>query len=201
MTASTFVRFPKPCWWSYSLALLVAMLVACGNSESAPPDNSTDVHAADEQAVFAAVLAQEYGASSYVIYDQTMACSPDEPECTDALAYVETQIPELAAETVASFYARSATSHALSADMDLGAPYILVSSQEMDAIFSSMAGSSSMRDIQARQEQCYFLGSASTRSETRPWSHGVSSGTGWLATVASFCSRRRQVRGRSRAGS
>jgi hypothetical protein len=137
MAASPFVRCPLPCWWSYLLALLVAMLAACGDSESAPPDNSTDVHAADEQAVFAAVLAQEYGASFYVIYDQTMACSLDDPECTNSLTYVEARIPELAVETVASFCVRSAATQPLSADMDLGAPYALVSSQEMHAIFSS----------------------------------------------------------------
>jgi len=55
------------------------MLVACGDGDSALPDNATDAHAADEPAVFAAVLAQEYGASFYVINDQTMACSPDAP--------------------------------------------------------------------------------------------------------------------------
>ena len=137
MTASTFVRFPIPGWWSYLLALLAATLVGCGDSEYASPDNAADVHAADEYAVFAAVLAQEYGASSYVIYDQTMACSLDDTHCTEALAYVETQMPELAVVTVASFSVRNATSQALSADMDLGAPYILVSSQEMQAIFSS----------------------------------------------------------------
>lgn len=58
------------------------------------------------------------------------------PQLTNDLAYVKTQIPELAVETVTSFSVQSATSRALSADMDLGAPYLLMSSQEMNAIFS-----------------------------------------------------------------
>jgi hypothetical protein len=138
MTVSSLQRISIPRGWRWLLALSVAaMLVACGDSPSALPDDAGDSHAADEQAVFAAVLAQEYGASSYVIYDHTMACSPDDSEFTDALAYVDAQMPELAAETVASFAVRSATSHALSANMDLGAPYTLVSDAQMQAIFSS----------------------------------------------------------------
>jgi hypothetical protein len=118
------------------LALSVAALVACGAEASPAPDTVTDVHAADEQAVYAAVLANGYGASFYVIDDHTMGFSLDDPESAAELDYVVSQMPDLSVQAVASFCVRNDGASALSGSLDLGAPYKLLSDIESKDIFS-----------------------------------------------------------------
>ena len=114
-----------------------AMLTACESDTTSLAAFQTDVPDADEVAVYAAVLAQDYGASFYVICDHTRAFPVEDPDASEDLAYLQTEIPDLPIEMVASFCVRSATPYPLPPNMDLGAPYKLISQQELDAIFSA----------------------------------------------------------------
>ena len=119
------------------LALGAAVLMACESGPTSLADSKTDVPAVDEVAVYAAVLAQHYGASFYVISDHTGTFPVEDPDASDELAYLQTEIPGLPIEMVASFCVRSDVAYPLSPNMDLGAPYELISQQELNAIFSA----------------------------------------------------------------
>jgi len=116
----------------------VGLLMACEADHTPLDDSPTDVHTSNERAVYAAVLAQAYGASFYVIRDHTIAYSLD--DSGEELASLQTEMPDLPIDMVASFCVRSATPQPLSPDMDLGAPYKLVSDQELQEIFKDLDG-------------------------------------------------------------
>lgn len=130
-------RFPSTRLGRLAITLATATLVACGPGASPPLDSATDTHAADEQAVYAAMLANDYGAPFYLLRDRTSSFSLDDPDFAVDLDYVVKQMPGLSVETVASFCVRNDAGSALAAGMNLGAPYQLWTDQESKAFFGS----------------------------------------------------------------
>ena len=99
------------------------------------PGGATAI-AADEQAVYAAVLAQKYPAPRYVIRDLTRTDDSFGP-LADTVERVMQQMHAVAMETSASFLARNAQSQSLRPEMSLGAPYVLLTDLELHQLFDS----------------------------------------------------------------
>jgi hypothetical protein len=90
----------------------------------------------EQQAVYAALLQNLYTSTNYVIMDTT-ATSPGgvgQPDST--LAYILQNLPGILSETTGSFRERNTASHPVSPRMALGTPYVLLTQDEMNQIFS-----------------------------------------------------------------
>jgi hypothetical protein len=108
---------------------------------SSPTPATTDPGGApaigpEDQAVYAAVLAQKYLAPSYVIRDATRADAFFGP-LADTVSVVLQQMHGVAMQTSASFLARNAQSQPLRPEMSLGAPYVLLTDLELKQLFDS----------------------------------------------------------------
>jgi hypothetical protein len=118
------------------LYLGTLVLAACSASPTPIPTPSEVQLAAEEQAVYAAALAYLYGAPSYVILSTTATSPLGVDGTSQTLDHVLPNMPDVLAETGANFLARNAVSIELPADMDLGAPYVLLSQQQQSDLFS-----------------------------------------------------------------
>ncbi len=90
----------------------------------------------EQQAVYAALLHDLYTSTNYVIMDTT-ATSPrgvGEPDST--IAFILQNLPGIVSETSGSFRERNTASHPVSPRMALGTPYVLLTQDEMNQIFS-----------------------------------------------------------------
>jgi hypothetical protein len=115
------------------LGLLLLTMLACSSGRLLPatPTVSPD---AEEQVVYAALLQEMYPAGRYVLTDTTQSdILPGSVD--DELGYVLEQVQGVDTSTIAGFRMRNDQSSLLRADMNLGAPYILLSETDMNAIF------------------------------------------------------------------
>ncbi len=117
------------------LAILILMLTACGGGKTASPTPAGDQAAMQEQAVYTAVLQQVYGATSFVIMDST-ATGPVGVDDTDqTLDYVLQNMHDVDPTTLESFRSNNAATHPVSADMELGVDYIVLTQDQRNQIF------------------------------------------------------------------
>lgn len=117
-------------------ALLLLLLAACAPATPTPlPTPSGDRTTMEEEAVYAALLAEMYAAPAYVILDATATDLLDTANTDQTLDYVLPNLRDLDPGTVDSFRVRNETAHPVRPDMDLGADYVLLSRVEMSAIF------------------------------------------------------------------
>jgi hypothetical protein len=88
---------------------------------------------AEEQVVYAALLAERYPASLYVLHTETgIHFSPTAGATLDSvLANMITWHPAQSSEATASFAARNAMAYPVATDLNIGAPYVLVSDEEI----------------------------------------------------------------------
>ena len=120
------------------IASIILSLAACTATPivitpTPPSANQIDV---EEQAVYAALLAQMYSASSFVIMDTT-ATDPGGVENTaQTLDYALQNLHAVAPETADSFRVRNEAASPLLPDMNLGVEYTLLSRAERNQIFS-----------------------------------------------------------------
>lgn len=118
------------------ILLLVFLLAACtGNATPIPTPSEAEL-AAEEQAIYAALLQQMYGAPMYVLMDTTSASVTGVDEVASTLEYVSQNSTGLLQETADSFQSRNTAEIPLSADLDLGAEYILMSIDGRSQIFA-----------------------------------------------------------------
>jgi hypothetical protein len=107
---------------------------AGGGSNSSVPAEAT--LNGEEQVVYRAVLAQHYPASFYVIEAETGTSIGGSDPVDQELSYVGKACPSLSAEVASSFRTRNAAQDPVAADMNLGAPYVVLSDQQINQIFS-----------------------------------------------------------------
>ncbi|MBN2387598.1 MAG: hypothetical protein JXB85_11310 [Anaerolineales bacterium] len=120
----------------FSLTVLGISLAACSSGAApspAPTASRQDLESA-EQAVYATVLAQCYGAEAYVLMEVPQTDLLD-PVTDETLALVRANLEGLEAETVDGYRARNADPGQLSDEMDLGVPYTLMSMAERRDLF------------------------------------------------------------------
>lgn len=119
------------------IAFIILSLAACTatvtpTSTPTPPANQIDV---EEQAVYAALLAQMYSASSFVIMDTT-ATDPGGVENTaQTLDHVLQNLHDVDPETANSFRIRNDAVYSISQDMALGVEVTLISQADKNSIF------------------------------------------------------------------
>jgi hypothetical protein len=130
----------------FALTVPLAMflgLTLCGCSSE--DDNTTTTDATldvEEHVVYRDILAQKYPASSYVIRAETDAdATPGSSTELDALlSSVASNCPTLSADTASSYRARNDAAHTVPTNMSLASPYVTVTSEQLNQIFSSNGG-------------------------------------------------------------
>jgi hypothetical protein len=130
----------------FALTVPLAMILGlalCGCSSeddtATPPEATLD---AEEQVVYRDILAQKYPATSYVIRAETDAdATPGSSTELDALlSSVASNCPSLSADTASSYRTRNDAAHTVATNMNLASPYVTVTSQQLNQIFSSAGG-------------------------------------------------------------
>jgi hypothetical protein len=116
--------------------LLTVLVTACTGTPTPVPTPSAEQVDAEEQAVYAALFGNFYGAPRYVIMESS-ATGPSGVEDTEPnLSRVLQDMRGVNQGTVDSFRQRNAESHPFEPNMELGSPYVLLSQAEMNLIFS-----------------------------------------------------------------
>jgi hypothetical protein len=116
--------------------LLAVLLAACaGHTPTPAPTPSTAQMDLEEQAVYAALLQDLYSAASYVIMDTTSTAPGGVADTASTLERVLLDMRQVNPLTADSFRLRNESAHSLHADMQLGAPYVLLSQAEMAQFF------------------------------------------------------------------
>jgi hypothetical protein len=114
----------------------------------------------EQQAVYAALLHNLYTSTNFVIMDTTATSPGGVKETNSSLDFIVQNLPGLDSETTDNFRARNLTAYPVSPQMDLSAPYVLLSRANMSQIFRT-AGRSFMSDTLKLQGSRHFLRSAS----------------------------------------
>jgi hypothetical protein len=122
---------------SVRLAVLAVLLACSGlvSSCGGLTDRADPPSSPQEEAVYAAVLAQRYAAPTYVLMDTTGTDDFGQP-LDETLQNVVQRMHDVAPELPTSFMARNQASRTLGPDMSLGAPYVLLTDAEVSQIFS-----------------------------------------------------------------
>jgi hypothetical protein len=114
---------------------------------------------AEEQVVYTALLAQKYPASFYVLQTETgvedfwwNGANPPLDALDALLANMITYHPALSSETTASFAARNATAHPVATDMNIGAPYALITDEETAQLRASLTMDRNSPRVERRGE-------------------------------------------------
>ena len=112
------------------VAMAIGLLAACGSNLTPNQDPGTQDPMADqEQAVYAALLrtfASE--ASNYVLCEEIPDFSQSNEDVATHSDLIIQKLTQVSVETLASLWARNGMVHYLSADMNLGTPYVLLDS-------------------------------------------------------------------------
>ena len=125
-----------PMFKNFLIVFFVLILVACAASPSPSPTPAPGRVEDDQQAVYAALLHKLYTSSNFVIMDTT-ATSPSGVEDTPAiLDNILQNMHGVDPETADSFRVRNNASFPVSPHMDLGAPYFLLTRDQMKQLFN-----------------------------------------------------------------
>lgn len=116
--------------------LLALQLAACVQSPGELPTPDAQQAASEEQAVYTAVLASLYDAPAYVLISTTATGPVGVENTAETLSFVLDNLPGVLPDTGQDFLQRNANETSLSADMQIGAPYVLLTRQEMSNLFS-----------------------------------------------------------------
>jgi hypothetical protein len=119
-----------------SLVVLTFILVGCAGN---PPLGLTPspIRLDDEQpAVYAAILKNLYASSNFVIMDTTATGPGGVGDTSAILDNVLQNMHGVASETVDNFRVRNNAAYPVSPHMDLGAPYTLLTQDQMNQFFN-----------------------------------------------------------------
>ena len=125
-----------------SLFLLISnaaalCLAACERAPQSIPTPSNQQLDAEEQAVYAVLVKDMFPSSSMLVVMDTTATDAGGLENTEqTLQHVLANMHGVASQTVQNFKNRNASATLMQADMDLGVPYVLLSQDAMNQIFS-----------------------------------------------------------------
>lgn len=119
-------------------ALLILTLTqsACGLFTPQPKPSAADIER-EEQAVYAFFVSDKLG-PAVLLQDTSTDIDPDNPQQT--LDYIKSGLKSVSKDTLDNYLERNAQPSQLLPDMDLGAEYVLLSGEEMSAIFSQPDG-------------------------------------------------------------
>jgi hypothetical protein len=115
---------------------LVLLLAACNATPAPVPTPSTEQMDAEEQVIYSVVLEAMHAADRYVIMDATATGPGGVTGTADTLELARQNFRGLGSTTADNFLARNAAAMPLSADLELGNPYNLLSQEQMTAMFS-----------------------------------------------------------------
>jgi hypothetical protein len=118
--------------------LLVPLLTACVTT---PASNSTPTpqggaFEAEEQAVFAVVLTEQYSAPGYVLMADSATDITGVENTVATLEHVLQNMHSVDPGTAHDFLVRNETATPLRSDMQLGSPFVLLSQSERGKLFS-----------------------------------------------------------------
>jgi hypothetical protein len=118
------------------IIILAFVLVACAGTPSPVPSPAPEQIDAEQQAVYAALLHGLYSSSNFVIMD-TSAISPGGVgDTASILVNILQNMHGVDPLTVDNFRARNDASYPVSPRMDLGAPYVLLTRDQMTQLFN-----------------------------------------------------------------
>jgi hypothetical protein len=120
----------------YIFPSLLLVLSACTSKLTPVTPVSSEQINREEQRVYTAVLARQYGASMYVIMDTTATSLSGTDNTSSTLDHVLENMHGVAADTVTNFRNRNDTIHELSPDMQIGSAYVLISQSVKSRFFS-----------------------------------------------------------------
>ncbi len=119
-----------------ALAVFSASLAACSRQVTPVPTPIPPDYDAEEQAVYAALIAAMYPAPMVVIMDTTATDPVGVEGLAQTLQYVQQNMSALSQETADSFQVRNDAAYPLAEDLDLGVEVILLSQRDMQAMFA-----------------------------------------------------------------
>ena len=120
------------------VAMAIGLLAGCGSTLMPSQDTgSQDPMADQEQAVYAALLRNASNAPYYVLREELPDFSQSNEDVAADSDLIIQNLTQVSVETLASLWARNGTVHYLSADMNLGAPYVLLDSAAREAFFTA----------------------------------------------------------------
>ncbi|MBI5298204.1 MAG: hypothetical protein HY869_22225 [Chloroflexi bacterium] len=119
-------------------AVLVLTLTqtACGLFTPQPKPSAADIER-EEQAVYAFFVNDAMG-PAVILQDTDTNINSDDPQ--ETVDYVKSGLKSISNDTLDSYMDRNAQPGQLSPDMDLGAEYVLLSSDELSTIFNQSDG-------------------------------------------------------------
>ncbi len=116
--------------------ILTLILVACAGSPSLTPTPAPGRLEDEQQAVYAALLHSLYSSSNFVIMDTTATSPGGVGDTAAILDNILQNMHGVDAETLDNFRVRNNASFPVSPRMDLGTPYVLLTREQMDHLFS-----------------------------------------------------------------
>jgi hypothetical protein len=117
------------------LLSIILMAAACAARPTTAPTPLAHQIDLQEQAVYAFLLPNMYRNKGFVIMSATATGVTGVDNTAQTLGYVLQNLHGVAPETVASFRSRNSTTYPISAEMNLGYPYTLLSQAQRNRIF------------------------------------------------------------------
>jgi len=116
--------------------LLVLLLAACSAGPAPAQTPSAGQLAAEEQAVYAALIKGRYPAGMVVLMAETATDAEGNGNLDRTLQYVLQNMHSVSPQTIDRFKAGNAAAQPLEATMQLGVPYVLLGHDDITALFN-----------------------------------------------------------------
>jgi hypothetical protein len=124
------------------MVCLVLLVAGCsGPLSPASPSPAGDPDA-EETAVYAAIVRKRFFSTGIerLVIDAETSTGHSSSSLGETLDYVKQSLPHLLDDTLEDFESRNQGARTLRADLQLGKPYVLVTQDEMSAIFADRTG-------------------------------------------------------------
>lgn len=127
-----FIKFLK----KTTIVLLALNFIACSLFTPASTPNAADIEK-EEQAVYSSFFGSSPG-TIVILQDTSTNISSDDPQQT--IDYIKSGLTSVSKETLNDYLERNRQSSQLSADMQIGVDYVLLSQDELSTIMSQPDG-------------------------------------------------------------
>jgi hypothetical protein len=118
------------------IVVLAVVLTACAGTPSPAPTPAPGQLDLEQQAVYAAILHKLYSSTNFVIMDTTATSPVGVGDTASVLGNILQNMHGVDPLTVNNFRARNDASYPVSPRMDLGVPYVLLTSNQMMQLFN-----------------------------------------------------------------